>query len=70
MSYDRHITHNLYKKRMYARLFGLNLKNNWKAECRSMPARINDKWYDGPLYCDDKVSGGRGACLVSRFVDG
>ncbi|KAF8595767.1 hypothetical protein BDV93DRAFT_611240 [Ceratobasidium sp. AG-I] len=42
------------QKRMYARLFGLGLKEDWKAACESMPARINGKWYDKPVYCDHK----------------
>ncbi|KAF8595766.1 hypothetical protein BDV93DRAFT_548662 [Ceratobasidium sp. AG-I] len=43
------------QRRMYARLFGLSMNEDWKAACTTMPARVNGKWYNRPTYCDDKA---------------
>ncbi|KAF8595764.1 hypothetical protein BDV93DRAFT_563998 [Ceratobasidium sp. AG-I] len=42
------------RKRMFARLHGLNPEDDWYNMCESAPAIINGIHYDRPTYCDTK----------------
>lgn len=41
---------------MFARLLGLRRQDDWANVCESTPARVRGEDYDGPTYCEDKVS--------------
>lgn len=43
-------------QRKFARLLGLGHRDDWTGVCESTPALIDGEDYDGPSYCEDKVS--------------
>ncbi|CAE6402710.1 unnamed protein product [Rhizoctonia solani] len=55
------------RRRKFARLMGLKGNDDWNGVCESTPAKIGDKHYDGPSYCEDK--GLRGIYGIFDVVD-
>lgn len=41
-------------RRMFARLVGVHLKDDWNSICETTPAQVGDQYFDTPAYCEDK----------------
>lgn len=56
------------RRRIFSRLIGLRRQDDWNTVCESTPARIGEREFDGPTYCEDK--GIRGIYGVFDIADG